>query len=277
MLYSKNPLTMNQIFQLAPSVFATEPYGKMSDKYRMVPTAKVVESLMDTGFQPMYAGQARTRIEGKAEFTRHVLRFRHKEFLDAGYGADAVPELVLLNSHDGSSAYKLMLGMFRTVCANGMIVKSGSVTEMSVRHSGKPEMVGEVIDASYEVIKQAPAAICQVAEWKGQMLTTQEQLVYAKAAYELRDTKLEVHPTRLLAPRREADRPDSNGERTLWNTFNVVQESLVRGGAFGQTTDAKGYTKMRRLRDVKSIETNRTLNRALWELTEGMAKLKMAA
>jgi hypothetical protein len=32
-----------------------------------------------------------------------------------------VPEIILLNSHDGSSSYQMIPGMFRFVCTNGMI------------------------------------------------------------------------------------------------------------------------------------------------------------
>lgn len=32
-----------------------------------------------------------------------------------------VPEIILLNSHDGSSSYQMLLGLFRQVCANGLI------------------------------------------------------------------------------------------------------------------------------------------------------------
>lgn len=32
-----------------------------------------------------------------------------------------VPEIILLNSHDGSSSYQMLPGLFRQVCANVLI------------------------------------------------------------------------------------------------------------------------------------------------------------
>jgi len=59
-------------------------------------------------------------------------------------------------------------------------------------------------------------------------------------------------------------------EPSLWNTFNVVQENLVRGGlaTFNSSTRRRGQT-----REVASIDGNTSLNRALWILAEEMRKL----
>ena len=52
--------------------------------------------MTDQGFRVTSARQSRSRIEGKAPFTRHLLRLHHESFLD---GRDEVPEVVLMNSH----------------------------------------------------------------------------------------------------------------------------------------------------------------------------------
>ena len=103
-------LTLEQIRTKAPSVFAEVPYEKMSNKYNFFPTSKVVEGLMANGFVPMTAVQSRTRIEGKENFTRHMLRFRHSDLTQLTKG-DEVPEIVITNSHDGTSAYRIALGI----------------------------------------------------------------------------------------------------------------------------------------------------------------------
>jgi hypothetical protein len=52
----------------APSVFATEPWVGMSDKYTFIPTIQVVEKMRSEGFAPYSAVQSRTRIPGKGRF-----------------------------------------------------------------------------------------------------------------------------------------------------------------------------------------------------------------
>jgi hypothetical protein len=46
------------------------------------------------------------------------------------------PELVLINSHDRSSAYQLHAGLFRFGCGDGMIVADATFEPISIRHSG---------------------------------------------------------------------------------------------------------------------------------------------
>jgi hypothetical protein len=90
----------------------------MSEKYRFFPTAQVVEGLMQEGFAVVRAQQSRSRIEGKGEYTKHLLRFRHASQAESAVQS-TVPEIVLINSHDGSSAYHLSLGLYRVICTNG--------------------------------------------------------------------------------------------------------------------------------------------------------------
>src|SRR6516165_7387134 len=93
----------DQLRRRVPSIFATAPWGALSGRYRMVPTVEVVGMLRDKGFVPVRAEQSRTRIPGKGDFTRHMLRFRHSDFLSPLVVGTEIPELVLLNSHDGTS------------------------------------------------------------------------------------------------------------------------------------------------------------------------------
>ena len=256
-------LTTDQLRHCAPSIFATAPYEKMSEKYRFVPTIDVVNELSQNGFLPVKAAQARTRIEGKGDFVRHVIRFRHRELNEAKVG-DSIPEIVLLNSHDGSSSYKIMMVMFRLICSNGMVVASGMIDEIAARHSGKQGIVQEVIDGSFRVIENAPKVMKQVQDWQSKTLTDRQQVAYANAALELRDSTLKIDPAEILAPHRGAD--DGND---VWRTFNRVQENMIRGGMSGMSEVGIRRTT----RAVKSCAADVKLNRALWRLTEELAKV----
>ena len=52
-------------------------------------------------------------------------------------------------------------------------------------------------------------------------------------------------------------------ERTLWNTFNVVQEKLIRGGFVKEQND-----KSRKVKAIKSLNMDTYINKKLWELAE---------
>jgi hypothetical protein len=71
----------DQLRRLVPSVFAPAPWGGMSGRYRMVPTIEVVGMLRDRGFWPVRAEQSRARTPDRRDVTRHLLRFRHADYL----------------------------------------------------------------------------------------------------------------------------------------------------------------------------------------------------
>jgi len=264
-------LTIDQLRSVTPSAFATEKHESRSPRYTYIPTSSVIEGLMREGFQPFKAVQGRSRIEGKGEFTKHMIRFRHESTVNVT--GDSVPEVVLINSHDGTSAYKLIAGIFRIVCSNGLVVAESTVGSLSVPHKG--DIVHQVIEGSYEIIENSRKALTASSAWQQLQLTAGEQKAYAEAAHELRFADSEgeiatpIQPAQLLNPRRAAD----NGN-DLWRTFNRVQENVIRGGlsAFGR--DEMGRRRRVTTREVKGIDQDVKLNRALWTLTEKMAELK---
>jgi hypothetical protein len=259
---SLTTLTETQLQHYVPSAFATAPWENMSAKYRMIPTIQVIRHLEGHGFLPMDARQGRTRIPGKADFTRHVIRFSNLNSMPVAVG-DVVPQIVLSNSHDGTSAYKISLGMFRLVCLNGMMVHSANINEISVRHSGPETLADEVLEASYQVIDESPKAVAQIEDWSKRELTSNQQQAYADAALELHDATLKPSVEQVLAARRYADQgPD------IWRTMNRVQENLVRGGQ--RTRNAQG--QRRHVLAIKSLNEDIRLNRALWKLTEALAQ-----
>jgi hypothetical protein len=208
----------------------------MSDRYRMVPTIGVVDMLRDRGFLPVRAEQSRTRIPGKGDFTRHLVRFRHADhFGPLTVGAE-IPEVVLVNSHDGTSAYRFMAGIFRLVCSNGMVVQSADRGSISVRHSGAADLRERVIDATFQIMDEAPRTLEKIGAWKQVELSTPQRAGFAAAALELKDSRT-VTPAQLLAPRRAEDRASD-----LWTTASVVQEHLIRGGDRGRSESGRRST-----------------------------------
>ncbi len=264
-------LTLDQMRRTAPSIFAEGAHESRSARYAYIPTSHVVERLMAEGFVCTKVQQARTRLPGKQDFTKHLLQFIHRA--DEGKG-DSAASLALLNSHDGSSRYKLLAGRIRYVCLNGLLVSDDTFGEVSVPHTG--DIVGRVIEGSFSVIEGAQKAGQVVESWKGITLANDEAREFANAAALLRwdgeESRAPIEATRLLAPRREEDRaPD------LWTTFNRVQENLVRGGQAFHARNARGQVRRGHVRAVNGIDGNVSLNRALWALTERMAALKVGA
>lgn len=270
---NQTPLTLEEIGQRAPSALATRPFDAMSAKYGFVPTVGVIQAMIAAGFQPFSAVQSRTRIAGKGDFTKHMLRFRHADLGSLVVG-DVVPEVVLINSHDGTSAYKLIAGLYRLVCSNGMLVSDGEIDSINVAHKGN--IVQDVLDGSRRLIADTQKSLGRVRNWAQLQLTDGEQHAFAESAHTLRfadsDGKVTtpITPDQLLVPRRREDVGSD-----LWHTLNRVQENVIAGGLSAIQLDAEGR-RVRRVstRRINGIDQDVRLNRALWALAGKMAELK---
>ena len=269
-------LTLDQVKLYAPSAMATHAHESRSARYTYIPTINVIEGMIRAGFQPFSASQSKSRIEGKSEFTKHMIRFRHMDMVSPMVVGDVIPEVVLVNSHDGTSAYKLIAGLFRLVCSNGLMVADSTTASISVMHKG--DIIREVIQASNQIIDNSQKSLDSAKAWEVLQLTDGEQKAFAEAAHTVRFADAEgkvntpITADQLLRPRRHDDAGSD-----LWKTFNRVQENVIKGGLHGVQRDANG----RRLRavstrQVKGIDQDVKLNRALWQLAERMAELKAA-
>lgn len=262
------PLTMDEIKRAAPSAFATEAYRDRSERYTYIPTSSIIEGMISNGFLPFQASQSRTGIAEKREHTKHMIRFRAPNAsLVVG---DSFPEIVLINSHDGSSAYKLIAGIFRLACSNGLVVAESMMESVHVRHSGR--VIEEVTHGTVQLVDKMPKCIDAIQRWKDIQLNAGEQAIFAESAHHVRfadsDGKINtpIRPDQLLKPRRYDDKASD-----LWSTFNRVQENVIKGGLSARTPGAARRTGMR---EVKGIDQNVNLNRALWSMAEKMAELR---
>lgn len=260
-------LTDDQLRVTVPSIYAMEKHTSRSDKYVYVPTADIVGHMIRENFMPVFACQSRPRDEAKFGHTKHMIRFRQG---GADLSKPEIPEIILVNSHDGTSSYQLTAGIFRIVCTNGLMV-GDQYEQVRVHHTGN--IIDQILTGAYTVAKDFPRAVAGVAEMKTITLQPDEQGIFAMAAAELRFEPAEgekppISPAKLLEPRRIEDRkPD------LWSTFNVVQENVIQGGQRERNRETR---KMHSTREVKGIDQNVRLNRALWTLAAKMAELKRA-
>ena len=263
---SREPIELERLRRQLPSAFAAAAHDSRSERYAFIPTCVVLEGLGREGFLPFAAMQQGRGVE-KREHTRHLIRFRHPALAAVALG-DVIPEIVLVNSHDGTSSYRLMAGLFRLVCLNGLVVSQSTCADVTIRHSGK-NIVEKVIEGAYAVLDSTKLAIAASAKFRAIALSDDEQRAFGKAAAALRwgeDEAIPVTPTEVVRPRRYAD-CDPN----LWATLNVAQENLLRGGLHGTNRRAN---RRATTRAVTGVAENVRLNRGLWTLAEEMADIK---
>ena len=262
-LRSDSPLSDDQIHRVAPSIFAEAPHESRSQRYAYIPTATVLTELRKEGFQPFMVTQTRTRHEDRRDFTKHMIRLRHASQINARGEAN---EIILLNSHDGTSSYQMLAGMFRFVCSNGLVC-GDTVADVRVPHKG--DVAGQVIEGAYQVLHGFDRALESRESMQAITLHDSEAEVFARAALSLKyddpDKPAPITESQILMPRRFDDRrPD------LWSVFNRTQENLTKGGLHGRSANGR----RQQTRPVQGIDSDIRLNRALWLLADGLRQLK---
>lgn len=255
-LRSEYPLSDDQICAVAPSIFADAPHESRSERYSYIPTATVLQELRGEGFEPFMVCQTRVRQDDRRDYTKHMIRLRHASQIN---GREA-NEIILLNSHDGTSSYQMLAGMFRFVCSNGLVC-GDTVADVRVPHKGN--VAEQVIEDAYEVLHGFDRAQASRDAMQAITLDNGEAEVFARAALALKydeTTPAPITESQILMPRR----------RDLWSVFNRTQENLIKGGLSARAANGRRQTT----RPVQGIDNGIRLNRALWLLADGLRQLK---
>jgi len=249
-------LTLDDVRRRAPAVFAESAHERTSSTYTFVPTDRVLTGLMQAGFVPVEARQTRARYG--LSHARHVVRLRRR--FETVQLRDAVPEVVFLNSHDGTSAYQLRVGIFRVVCTNGLIVSVGSFPSIRVAHRG--DIVEEVVASALDISERFGVLAGRVERMEQRLLPKDEQIAFAERALSVRfpePMESGIRPAQLLSCHRVDDLGND-----LWSVLNKVQENLLRGGLVRLAASGRRS----RTRRITSIREDVRINSRLWDLAE---------
>jgi hypothetical protein len=256
-------LTKDDIRERASSVLTRKAADGLSENYRFYSTWSVVKNLTDRGWLPVSASQSRTLVKGNQGFARHMVRFRQEGYLDKSLiTQEAVfPELVLINSHNGKSAYQLYVGLYRLVCSNGLIAQTQSFERVSLRHMG--HTTGEIKKITTRYLSALPEVIGDIVQMQKVVLPEGGREVFAAAALELKygDEPSPVAVETILHPRRKVDEGP-----TVWQVYNVLQENLISGGVIAGLLE-----KPRKTKEIKAIPEIVRVNTGLWNLAKGYA------
>lgn len=238
------------------AILTTTPDFKVSERYSFIPTHKIISAMTNVGFQPV-------KFIGNTSKGKHTVRFRHVEAKPSV--GDCIPEIVVTNSHNGTSSLILELGLFRLVCSNGLVVSAGSTKAYKFRHVGI--RTDDIIEKAFELTK-ADISIIQEMQRRG--LTSEEKYNFCLQALAVRsgikDTEVLIqevfnryaHVTEVIRPYRNED-----WNSTLWNVFNRAQENIIKGRICLRDDNTwRGYRKARPITGVRQTE----INRELWDL-----------
>ena len=250
------------------AMLATHAHPSRSERYQFVDTTAIVDRLRSRGWIPREERQARTNKSENAGFQRHVIRFINPSFGIRNKlpgAAETWPEILLLNSHDGTAACQIRCGLFEIVCENGLVVASDEFMSARILHKGASiEKVDVAIEAATTIF---PAAYKLRGLMVEKQMSDEEMVDFARQASIFRvasDDDFRVNPASLLvAEFEEQESP------TLWNVYNRVQRHLVTGGFSlirKPNVERKQTTMARRARPITNLSRDVHINEQLWEL-----------
>lgn len=269
--HGEQPIPLEEIAARCPSVMAQGKHSSRSERYTFISTLDLLRGLAKEDFHPFSIMQGGSKDDEKRGFTKHLVRLRSTSSNAIKVSGSAY-EVCLLGSHDGTTSEQMYGGFLRFACQNGTIFFNGEATQVKIKHTG--DVLGQVVDAAYTVVNNGRIAADHVEDFRQIEVRRDEQMAFATAASALRfgdDEPAPVLAERLLHARRVDDQSND-----LWTLFNRVQENTIRGGI--PYTGTRGVQQVNmHTRPVRSVDGDVKLNRALWLLTEEMAKLKVAA
>ena len=261
---------LSEIQRLAPAAFRAKEQGAalgVSKHYRFMTTTDIIDCLGNMGWVPYDAKQQNSKKS--PDTTRHMIIFRNSKYGTLGIDGN-IPQIVLINSHDRTAALNLHIGIFRYICANGLILADETFDKLKIRHMGTSfENVIKIINS---ITENFPLVFDAIKRFQGVILSHEEQVDFAMRSLAIRfpeylDTKTnDIRPDLInksvnVEDILKAQRPEDRGN-DLWLTYNRLQENIIGGGfqRIGSTNQSKS------VRPLTNIRMNVMVNQNLWTL-----------
>jgi len=281
LIFSRNAnntaLSTERIQQLAPAVFSSTKAERLTNRYASLNTSELLPIMADYGYFPMQAAQKKSR-KGETQHSSHMLSFAKTYHTEEVVGA-VRPEIILYNSHDGSSSVRLFAGCFRFICSNGIVAGDGF--QSRIYHNaraitGFEDMLRNTVDALPTLMErieklrqvkllysQAQAMARAGVQTRWDMFNTEERVKQPNGVYSTEATVRDA----LKVQRNEDDYMDA------FTVFNRIQEAVVRGNAFVKSlTEKNSEGIMRKARPINSVSEGIRINSELWDIADAVCE-----
>jgi hypothetical protein len=234
----------------------------MSRHYKTMDSRKLVEEMLKLGmFELVSVATPNRRKPNKEGRGKHVIKLRSTNEVEIG-GDTIKPEIVIMNSYDGSCPLKVYVGVYRLICENGLVIATKEFGQFSVRHMGTPEETAFQVAMGF--LDNLKIAVDKQKEMSKIILSDEQIEAFTRQALALRwDT---VAPTADVSNVAQVIRPEDEGN-SLWVVYNRVQESCTIGGFKVDGMKRKG-------RPLKSAVKDTEFNQQLFELALSYTKIE---
>lgn len=240
------------------SDLAHMPQGDLSSRYQNLDSNDVVERLEDMGLTFEGISLASAYKPSNRGFQKHLLTFSTgRELTDGNF-----LQLLVTNSYNGKTSLQFNLGIYRMVCANGLIV-GDTIYSRRVLHKGDAQ---KQLEDAYDDFKEAiPTVQSKVITLSKSEYSVEDEKSYINKAFEHShdSSKYELAGDDLFIPQRTEDTPNS-----VYNLYNRVQERILKGQ---YNLKNKETGKIRSARKKTSVSVFNDTNKFLWNEAEKIA------
>lgn len=265
---SNNFLSNDEVATRCPVAFAENPTNpKVSERYVQANTATVINDMAKLGWYPVEAKQKRARKNSNGIRSYHMIVFQSPDVkIYQDNEVEAFPRIILTNSHDGFNSFRFMVGLYRCVCSNGLIIADESFADFSIRHINYT--FEDLRDIVKKVIAELPNHVNMINDMKSVMLSANDKYELAIKMLNVRKNlpadKVVDYSTDTLDEILRAARKEDEGD-SLWNVFNVLQEKLTKGGS---KVESGKNNKRKKMRAIKSFVRDMDMNYKMFDVAK---------
>lgn len=274
------PVDDELLRNLAPSVFGDLAHASRSLQYKHISTHELISALKAHGYTVHGATQANTSDKEKSNFVMHMVILRNiaKEDFSRGY-----PEIFLINSHNGTSSWRMIAGWRHESMS---ILMPDEKFNVRIQHKGS-EVKERVITSAEDIIKSAHEIDVRLTLMRERILSEREAKEFAQAALIVRfdtpesdtddtlddedqntvtDGQLKPHIKNypVSVDRALITKDGSKGDGSVYSCMKILADNLINGEIKG--IDASG--KERKMKAIKNIGKKVALKQALFFLGE---------
>ena len=227
---------------------------RITSSPHQIESLDVINSFKEQGWR--IAGAYEKLKNGSRKVGSHFIEMTHPDFMvkNKKGQTEAVANISIQNSCNGSKPLEIDLGAFRQVCSNGLVAHT-SYSSYKLRHTEKNK------NSLYDILCLANSNAAKVIEEFNKMkhydMSPSQMVEFAVNAAKIRfgDDYNMVDISQLLKVVRSEDEGSD-----LWTVFNRVQENLTQSG---RIVDVNGAVV-----SGLGVEEDLRVNKELYSLVE---------
>ena len=251
--------SLEELREIAPSIFTQVGSKDTSDKYTHIPTDQVIKDMELLGWDVVDAKEVKARKETTVGFQKHLVVFRNNDVVINGEDGDTVyPQVLLTNSHDGKNSFQFTAGLIRMICENGLVIATDEFEDLKMRHMGYTFEDLQLLIRG--MVEKLPLTVEAMNKMKSVELEEEQMFNLAKSFLDIRvEGTKNTYDKQAIEDVLNVQRKKDEGNM-LWEVFNRIQENIIEGNFEYKTQGGK----VRQARVIKNFKQDQDVNKKMF-------------